>query len=104
MFFHDSHNVMVELDEQADDLVVHWGSDVLAILYNDLLELFIPCISLTNGESCLSSFLIQSVDLVGQAVFLCLGLLELLLKLANCDCRIRTGRFQLLTIWSANGC
>lgn len=93
---------MIELVEQDDNLVVHWRSDVLAVLYDDLLELLIPCISLIDSEFCSSKFLVQLVDLVEQAIVLCLEKLELVLKLDGLDRRIRTGRLLLFTIRSAD--
>ena len=64
---------MIELVEQFDNLVVHWRGNVLTILYDNLLELLIPFISLNNSQLRQSSFPFQLVDLVGQAVFFCLG-------------------------------
>lgn len=94
---------MIELVEQGDNLVVHWGGIVLTVLYDNLLELLIPFISLNDGQLRQSSFLFQLVDLVGQAVPFCSGQLELLMELASFDCRIRTGRLLLFIVGLADG-
>ena len=80
---------MIELVEQFDNLVVHWRGNVLTILYDDLLELLIPFISLNDSQLRQSSFPFQLVDLVGQAFFFCFGYLELLMEL-----RIELAKFD----------
>ena len=95
---------MIELVEQFDNLVVHWRGNVLTILYDDLLELLIPFISFNDSQLRRSNFLFQSFDLVGQAFFFCFGHLELIIELANFDCRIRTERLLLFVVSLADGC
>ena len=104
VYLHDFHNLLIELIEQGDNLVVNWRGKALAVLYDDLLELLIPFISLTDSKLCLISVLFQSIDLIEQSASFCSGLLELLLELANVDCRIRSGRLLLFIVALADSC
>ena len=93
---------MIKPSEQGDNLFVHWRGKVLTVFYNDLLELLVLLISLTDSQLRQSGFLFQSLNLFGQTLCSCVGQLELLVKVVNSNCRIRSGGLLLFNVGLAD--